>query len=196
MKTKRSYTMTARARSAEETRRRILESAAQLATERRIGEISLDLVANAAAVSVQTVLRQFGSRAGLLEATAAHVEDAIVDERTAPIGDVAAAVHVLVDHYEARGDMALLLLAQELDDRQVRAITDRGKRLHRAWVEEVFAPYVGDDERLVDLLVVVTDVYAWKLLRRDRGLSRARTEEGMTTLVRAVLETAERGNTR
>ena len=195
MKTRRAYTMTARARSVEETRRRILEVAAGLATDRRIGAISLDDVATGAGVSVQTVLRQFGSKAGLVDATTAYVERAIVQERAAPVGDVDAAVRVLVDHYEARGGLALLLLAQEQDDAQVRSITDRGKGLHRAWVEEVFAPYVGGDDELVDLLVVVTDVYAWKLLRLDRKLSRARTEQRMTTLVRAVLATTEGGIT-
>lgn len=195
MKTRRAYTMTARARSVEETRRRILEVAAGLATDRRIGAISLDDVATGAGVSVQTVLRQFGSKAGLVDATTTYVERAIVEERAAPVGDVDAAVRVLVDHYEARGELALLLLAQELDDPQVRAITDRGKGLHRAWVEEVFAPHVGGDDQLVDLLVVVTDVYAWKLLRLDRKLSRARTEQRMTTLVRAVLATTEGGIT-
>lgn len=195
MKTRRAYTMTARARSVEETRRRILEVAAGLATDRRIGAISLDDVATGAGVSVQTVLRQFGSKAGLVDATTTYVERAIVEERAAPVGDVDAAVRVLVDHYEARGELALLLLAQELDDPQVRAITDRGKGLHRAWVEEAFAPHVGGDDQLVDLLVVVTDVYAWKLLRLDRKLSRARTEQRMTTLVRAVLATTEGGIT-
>lgn len=195
MKTRRAYTMTALARSVEETRRRILEVAAGLATDRRIGAISLDDVATGAGVSVQTVLRQFGSKAGLVDATTTYVERAIVEERAAPVGDVDAAVRVLVDHYEARGELALLLLAQELDDPQVRAITDRGKGLHRAWVEEVFAPHVGGDDQLVDLLVVVTDVYAWKLLRLDRKLSRARTEQRMTTLVRAVLATTEGGIT-
>lgn len=195
MKTKRAYTMTARAKSVEENRRRILEVAAGLATDRRIGAISLDDVATGAGVTVQTVLRQFGSKAGLVDATTAYVERAIVEERAAPVGDVDAAVRVLVDHYEARGELALLLLAQELDDPQVRAITDSGKRLHRAWVEEVFEPHVGGDDELVELLVVVTDVYAWKLLRLDRKLSRARTEQRMTTLVRAVLATTEGGIT-
>ncbi len=58
--------------------------------------------------------------------------------------------------------------------------------MHRAWVEEVFAPYldVADDrEELTDLLVVATDVYTWKLLRRDRRLGRDRTERRMRRLV-------------
>jgi hypothetical protein len=44
------------------------------------------------------------------------------------------------------------------------------------------------DER-VDLLVVATDVYTWKLLRRDRGLDRANAEHRVHTLICAVLAT-------
>jgi predicted acylesterase/phospholipase RssA len=95
----------------------------------------------------------------------------------------------VVGHYERRGASVLLLLAQEADDPQVRAITDGGKQLHRRWVEEVFADHRPDDA-LVDLLVVATDLYTWKVLRLDRGLSRAQTEARMRALVRAVLASA------
>lgn len=189
MKTTRSYTMGARARAVEETRRRILDATAALSGERRIAAISLDDVATSAGVSVQTVLRQFGSRAGLLEATRTHVQQAVTEERRAPAGDVAAAVSVVVDHYETRGRGVLLLLAQEDEDAQVRGITDEGRRMHRRWVGEVFAPFEPDEEA-VDLLVVATDVYTWKLLRLDRDLSRREAEDRMVTLVRAVLERA------
>jgi hypothetical protein len=69
-------------------------------------------------------------------------------------------------------------------------ITREGKALHRAWVEEVFAPYLDeadDPDELTDLLVVATDVYTWKLLRRDRRLGRDRTERRMRRLVDVLL---------
>lgn len=188
MKTKRSYTMSARARAVEETRRRILDATATLSEHRRIAAISLDDVAAEAGVSVQTVLRQFGSRGGLLEATRTHVQEAVTAERQAPVGDVDVAVSVIVAHYEARGPAVLLLLAQEAEDPLVRTITDDGRHMHRQWVEQVFAPFRPSPAAL-DLLVVATDVYTWKLLRLDRGLSRTETEQRMGTLVRAVLDT-------
>ena len=190
MNIRRSYTMGARARAVEETRRRILDATVTLSEHRRIATISLEDVAQTAGVSVQTVLRQFGSRAGLLEAATAHASDAVVHERETPAGDVDGAVRVVVDHYETRGDAVLLLLAQEVEDPQVGVVTEGGKRMHRAWVEEAFAPF-SPREDLVDLLVVATDVYTWKLLRRDRGLTRRQTEERMKTLVRALLATTE-----
>ena len=111
----------------------------------------------------------------------------IEDERRTPSGDVAAAVRVVVDHYERRGRTALLMLAQEGHDDVARKVTDRGKAMHRTWVREAFAPADRATSARLDLLVVATDVYTWKLLRIDRGLSRAVTERRMHDLVEAVL---------
>lgn len=188
MKTTRQYQMGARAAAVAQTRRRILDAALALSTTRRIAAIPLEDIASQAGVSVQTVLRQFGNRAGVLEAAADHARATVRDERRTPVGDVEGAVRVLVEHYERRGRATLLLLAQEEEDPMVAAITRDGKRLHRDWVGEVFATYTADDP-VIDLLVVATDVYAWKLLRLDRGLSRAVTEQRMKDLVAAILAT-------
>lgn len=198
MNTKRAYTMTARAQSAEQTRRRILQSTFDLQSRRLAAEVSLDAVAEDAGVSVQTVLRHFGNRAGLFDATVAFANERVVEERRAPVGDLASAIRVLVDHYEKRGDMALMMLAQETTYDHVRQLSEAGKATHRDWVVEVFAPHLegltsAGREQAVDLLVVATDVYTWKLLRRDRRHSRSQTEDRMITLVSAVLATTTRG---
>lgn len=190
MKTSRSYTMDARARAVEATRSRIAEAMFYLASTRRLAEVSLEDVAAQAGVSVQTVLRHYGSRAGLVEGARDYAAARVEEERTAPVGDVDGAMQVLLDHYEKRGRMSLLFLAQENDDAVIAGITARGKRMHRDWVGEVFAPFVKGDEALLDLLVVATDVYTWKLLRLDRRLSRSKTQQRMTTLVRALLGAA------
>ncbi len=178
--------MTARAAAAEDTRRRIVDATITLAGERPFVDITLDAVAERAGVSTKTVLRQFGSRDGLLAASMDVAMSDTADERRVPGGDHEAAVRVVVDHYEARGRTALLMLAQEESDAVARTATDRGKSMHRAWVRDAFAP-ATDDEVLLDLLVVATDVYTWKLLRLDRGHSRADTEQRMHALVRALL---------
>ena len=178
--------MGARARAVEETRHRIREALIALAGERPFAEITLDAIAERAEVSVQTVLRRFGSRDALFaEAMDAAMGD-VQDERRTPPGDAAAAVRVVMDHYELRGTTALLMLAQEGHDDVARKATDRGKAMHRTWVREAFAP-ATEDEAALDLLVVATDAYTWKLLRIDRGLSRAVTERRMHDLVNAVL---------
>ncbi|MBF4766409.1 TetR/AcrR family transcriptional regulator [Nocardioides agariphilus] len=184
MKTTRKYTMGARAQAVQDTRHRILEALIGLAGVRPFAEITLDAVAERAGVSVQTVLRQFGSRDGLFaEAMDAAMLETEEERRTTP-GDVDAAVRTVVDHYESRGHASLLMLAQESHDDVARKATDRGKAMHRAWVHDAFEPH---DESTLDLLVVATDVYTWKLLRLDRGHSRAVTERRMRALVDAVL---------
>ena len=171
--------MTTRARAVEETRTRIMDACIALHGERLVTDIGLDDIAGRAGVTVQTLLRHFGSRAGLLDAVSERAETVVVEERRTPVGDVREAVRVIVDHYEERGDQVLLMLAQESHEELMRRITERGRALHRAWVVEVFGPYLAqahdahDADELTDLLAVVTDVYVWKLLRRDRGLSRA-----------------------
>jgi hypothetical protein len=84
------------------------------------------------------------------------------------------------------------MLAQESSDELVHRLTENGRHMHREWVRSTFASVVDGREDLLDLLVVATDVYTWKLLRRDRGHSRATTEERMKALVRAVTGDGER----
>ena len=181
--------MGARAQAVEETRRRILDAQISLVAERTFAEITLDTIADRAGVSVQTVLRQFGSRDALFASGLELAMTDVEDERRTPSGDADAAVRVVVDHYERRGRTALLMLAQEGYDEIARKVTDRGKAMHRTWVRDAFAP-ATHDEAALDLLVVATDVYTWKLLRIDRGHSRAVTEQRMHDLVDAVLASA------
>ncbi|MDX5399891.1 MAG: TetR/AcrR family transcriptional regulator, partial [Actinomycetes bacterium] len=184
--------MSARAASTAATREAVLGALIQMAGARPIAAITLDDVAALAGVSVQTVLRHFGSRDGLLDAAVEHARPGVMAERTPAGPRPADAVRALTDHYERMGDLVLRLLTQE-DDERVRRITEPGKRDHRAWVSEAFDAALPRDpahrEAVVDMLVVATDVYAWKLLRRDRGLSRTATEARILGLVRAVLTT-------
>lgn len=183
---KRSYTMVARAEAVETTRQRIIDALFALSRDRMFPDISLDDIAAEAGVSVQTILRQFGSRAALIEADIEYAIAQVREERNAPAGDIDEAMSVLVDHYERRGPTALLMLAQETSDPQVARLTEKGRRLHRDWVKTVFEPFEPDDET-TNLLIVATDVFTWRLLRLDGRLSRRATRDHMTRLVRAVL---------
>jgi AcrR family transcriptional regulator len=199
MKSKRAYVMRARAAAAEETRRSILGATLELSHEKMSLEIVLADIARRAGVSVQTILRHFGSRDGLFDAMEAFAREQITEERATPAGDVQAAVRVLFDHYDHRGDAALRLLGQEFFDARARRITDQGRWVHREWVEAVFAPQlaahpVGDRQALTDLLVVATDVYTWKLLCRDRKLDRAQAEKRVHHLINALLASQVEGN--
>src|SRR5262245_13337006 len=102
MKSSRSYVMTARAEATAATAPRILAAAVGRAEERTPLDLPLADVATRAGVSVQTVLRHFGSRDALMDAALSFAVTQVESERAAPAGDVATAVRVIVDHYELR----------------------------------------------------------------------------------------------
>jgi hypothetical protein len=97
-----------------------------------------------------------------------------------------------MDHYETTGDVAIRTLAQEDRHEVLRAFAEMGRALHRAWVETTFAPFLeersadGRDE-LITRLIVVTDVYVWKLLRRDMRRGREQVERHIADVVSAVI---------
>ncbi len=186
--------MVARARSAAVTGERILDAAVELFWELPDEHVSLDEVARRAGVTVQTVIRRFGGRDGLFAAAAEREADRVRGQRDgAPAGDVGGAVRVLVDHYEAMGDRVVRLLAEEERVPRLREIADRGRGYHRDWCARVFADALeGRDgverRRRLAQLVAVCDVYTWKLLRRDAGLSRRQTELALVELLEPMLE--------
>ena len=191
--------MANRSIAAARTQDRILRATVELATEKLTVEIVLADVAGRAGVTVQTILRHFGSRDRLFDAAVKFAGAEVVAERSAPVGDVSEAVRVIVEHYETRGDWVIALLGQEASDERIRGITVPGKQLHRDWVKTVFGPQLADRPEtgrpiIADLLVVATDVYTWKLLRRDCGLGRDRTEHTMRHLVDAILASPREEN--
>jgi AcrR family transcriptional regulator len=195
MKTSREYVQTERARAAEATRERILAAFVDLVIARSSVTVPLTDVAVRAGVTVQTILRKFGSRDRLFEEALEYGRGIIAAEREAPAGDPVAALTVLVDHYESRGDGVLALLATENADSRIARIVETGRATHRAWVAVVFADRLAsrppDEQAEVSrLLVVATDVYTWKLLRRDMALPRSATERHLLRLIDAVLAPA------
>ncbi len=189
---KRPYRMRARAEAAAETGRRILEAVIELHTERFFDQVSLEDIAERAGVTVQTVIRRFGSKERLIEAAAEAANRDVVRQRDqAPVGDIEGAVKNLVDHYEEWGDSVLRLLAQEERVAAFRAVTDAGRALHYEWVDRTFAPLLAkrtgeERQRLLAELIAICDVYFWKLLRRDLGLSREQTELAIRETILAL----------
>jgi AcrR family transcriptional regulator len=191
---RRPYRMVARAASAAATGERILDSAVELFWELPGEQVSLDEVARRAGVTVQTVIRRFGGREGLFAAAAEREVERVRAQRDeAPVGDVAGAVRVLVDHYEALGDRVLRLLAEEERVPRLRELAEQGRAYHRDWCARVFAFALDgragvERRRRFAQLVAVCDVYTWRLLRRDARLSRRQTELALVELLEPLLE--------
>lgn len=199
MDMKRAYDMATRQRAKDATREAIIGAAIDAFMAERSFAITLPTVAERAGVTVKTVLRHFGSRDGLIDAAWTQAYSEVLAERVAPPDDVEGALRVLIAHYERRGDMVLAVLTDDNDPRAVRT-GDAGRLAHRAWVDDVFAARLPRDEvarsRLVDVLVVATDVYCWKLLRRDRDLSADDVLDRMVLLTDSLLADVHDGDMR
>jgi AcrR family transcriptional regulator len=187
----RKYDMSARQEAKSATRDAIINAAIDTFMAERSFAITLASVAERAGVTVKTVLRHFGSREALIDTAWSQLYDEVAVERTPPPGDPEAALDVLIAHYELRGDMVLTTLATEDADPRTRRMNDRGRLAHRGWVEEVFGArlpsHPPERSRLIDVLVVATDVYSWKLLRLDRGLSVADVRDRMLLMTEAIM---------
>jgi AcrR family transcriptional regulator len=188
----RAYRMASRSAAAERTHQAIIQAAFALYSERDFDQVSLDDVAAHAGVAVRTLLRRFGSKEALLDAVAEAADREIEDRRQEmPPGDVSAAVRCVVTDYEGYGDAIMRLLSQEDRVAAFGRSAERGRRLHHEWVERAFAPQLSrrpgaERRRLRAQLIAITDVYTWKLMRRDLGLGRSATIEAMREMVAGV----------
>jgi AcrR family transcriptional regulator len=190
---KRHYAMTARAAKAEATRARIRVSAMELYRERPVEDFTLEEVAERAGVAVRTVLRAYPSKDELVYAALADMAAGGVFLKPSPPGDVEAAVTAFFDIYEGVGDLVMQWLDDERRRPALKPTLDQGRENHRDGVKTVFAPQLerlqgGARTQLLNILVILTDVYVWKLLRRDMGLSRAAAQATVRKMITDVLD--------
>src|SRR5579872_6695258 len=194
----RPYVMTARAAKAAATRARIRASAAALYREQPIEDFTLEEVARRAETTVQTVLRIFGNKEQLIYAALEEmVEHGMPLKPTAP-GDVPAAVAAIFDIYEGMGDLVLERLADEHRRPALKAGLEEGRKNHREGVRTAFGLQLAGASgntraQLFEMLTLLTDVYVWKLLRRDRKLGRRAAETIVCKMIEGVTlkETAD-----
>lgn len=186
--------MTNRAVSAADTKDRILSAAVDEFWESQSPDLRLEAIARRAKVTVQTVLRQFGSKENLI-IQATIFESARIQATRNPedVTSVESAIHQLVTHYEDMGDRLLRMLAEEFRLPSLAQFVDTGRRLHRKWCREVFAGTLDSlpsAERKIRLaqLVALCDVYTWRLLRRDSSLSRRATEKALIEMLKPLTE--------
>jgi AcrR family transcriptional regulator len=193
MKESRGYSMQARAASAEATRQRILDAAIAELWGRRVTDVRLEDIALGAGVTVQTVLRVFGSRAQLIDLAWDTMRDRILEQREAASpGDIAATIRVLYDHYEEMGDFIIRNLADEDQRPEMKGWLERGRKAHRRSMQRQFEPWLearAPSERrvILDCLVATCDVYTWKLLRRDMGRTRSEAEDRVARMLSGIV---------
>jgi AcrR family transcriptional regulator len=190
---KRRYAMTARAAKAEATKTRIRASAMELYCQRPIEDFTLDEVAQRAGVAVRTVLRAYPSKDELVYAALDELAAGGVYLKPTPPGDIKAGVSAFFDIYETVGDLVLQRLSDERRRPGLKPSLDQGRENHRDGVKVIFAPQLRlrrgtARTELFDMLVVMTDVYVWKLLRRDMALGRPAAEAIVQRMISSIIE--------
>lgn len=192
--------MSTRATATAATRERIVDAAVDAFTARWYDEVTIRGVAADAGVALQTVRNHFSTKDELFLAAIERIGAGIESARSMVTpGDVEGAIAVLVDDYDRNGDANLRLLAVEPRVPVVQPVMDQGRAGHQEWVERVFAAAIAGRrgrarERRIAELVVATDVYAWKLLRRDKELDRDQTIAAICELVLALHDNGRGGS--
>jgi AcrR family transcriptional regulator len=190
---RRPYRQVARARAQTRTRSALLDAADRELFSGRWAEASLEEVAASAGVTKQTLLRHFGSKAGLWEQAVLRGYRRVRDQRwAARRGDVAEAVDNLLDHYGEWGERALRLDALEGAPGAMLEIRRRARRLHYEWVEHAFGPLLDGfgaqgRARRRAALIALCDVHTWWLLSHDLRLSRGEVRATLAQAIEGVL---------
>ena len=185
--------MVARVEGMAATRERIVEAALKLALEQRYEDITLVAIAKAAGVSHQTVLNHFESKENVAAAAAELLGRQTMAAREKAVrGDCTGAISILMGEYARFGDAnARWAMASERLG-SLAHLLDEARANHQTWLERIFSDRLPASpvarRRAIQGLHVATDVYTWKLLRRDLRLARAETERIILDLVNGILD--------
>lgn len=189
--------MRARAEAVEATRERIARAAMQRFLAKPYEDVTIASVARDAGVSHQTLLNHFESKDGLFAAAAERFSvDLAASREGRATSDPESVVALLMEQFErsGNGNVRLALLHERIE--AVRAGLEQGRANHQGWLAEVFEDRLPSDpaerRRTLAALHAATDVYTWKLLRRDLGHGRRATQRIMTDMVRAILYTTRK----
>ena len=203
---KRSYQQKARAESAAETRRRIIEVTRDLLTRAPLENVSLPAIAAEAGVARSTVYTIFGSREGLMIAVA---EDLLDRGGFARIGqalrgpDVVRAFEISIDVamelYSQEHAVSQALLSLSAVDRDASSAAARlnfGRRdgmrklAQRMHDQGVLRDDVTVDEA-ADVLWLITSFETFEQLYRGRSLTPQQVGERLMAITRRTLYRAQ-----
>ena len=190
----RPYRMTARAEAAARTGERVVDAMLSHYAATPYDQIRLEDIATDADVTVQTVIRRFGSKAGLLVATIEREFARIAAERAAAKGDrPESTLHALVAYYEHHGALILKMYAEAHQAPGVPELAARAREYHVGWCRQAFSDALEDHgdpvvrERRLAQVVAICDATTWRILRFDGQLSPGQTEEALLELLLPLL---------
>lgn len=189
----RTYRQTKRAAAKHDTADKIVWALHGLMRKRWLEDISLNDIANGSGVSVQTILRHFGSKEGLVASLGTSLVPIFTPRVEADALSIERALRIVFKVYEKEGDAIVRSLAQEERHPALKELLNQGRVAHRQWIDVLFAPYLAvmsgkRREEALDALTIITDVGTWKRLRRDNGLTVHRVLRVLVAMATATLK--------
>ncbi len=183
--------MTARAKDAELTAGRIVDAMLARLTVTPYEHIRIEDVAADAGVTGQTIIRRFGSKPALMNATVERELTRIVAAREAAAhASPVETIHNLVVHYERYGALILKTYSEAPLVPGLPEIAARGRAFHVDWCSRAFAlPPLPDRDVLIRTaqIVALCDATTWRILRFDGGLDPAETEVALEEMILPLL---------
>lgn len=185
---------------AEQTKLSIVNAFGKLWTQYPINDITLDMIAEKANVTKRTILRKFGSKEGLMTESLSYDPVGISAKRNqAKPGDIEDILKTLLSNYENIGDAAIRTIRLEPELEVARQIGVKGRKLHRDWCRLVFEPFLPDSqspdfEIQLTSFISVTEIYLWKLMRKDLKLSKKKTFSVFKNMLEGVVYKSTQNN--
>ena len=188
----RPYRMTVRAKDAELTAERIVDAMLARLASTPYEHVRIEDIAADAGVTGQTVIRRFGSKAALMNATVERELGRIVAAREAAAHASAVdTIRDLVLHYERYGALILKTYSEAPLVPGLPEITARGREFHVDWCRRAFTldPQLTERDRArrTAQIVAICDATTWRILRFDGGLDAGQTEIAIGELLLPLL---------
>ena len=184
--------MTARARDAERTGERIVDAMLARFETTPYEHIRIEDVATDAGVTGQTVLRRFGSKPALMNATEERELARIVAAREAAAqASPVETIQALVLHYERYGALILKTYSEAPLVPGLPEIAAQGRAFHVDWCRRTFALDASvsesDAARRTAQIIAICDATTWRILRFDGALDPSQTESAHRELLLPLL---------
>lgn len=189
----RPYRMSARADAAQLTADRIIDAMLARLVTTPYEHIRIEDVGADAGVTGQTVIRRFGGKPGLMNATVERELGRIAEAREAAArATPAETIRDLVVHYERYGALILKTYGEAPLVPGLPEIAARGRAFHVDWCRRVFAldPALtpAESARRLAQVIAICDATTWRILRFDGGLDPAQTETALAEMLLPLVE--------
>ncbi|GAA1914609.1 hypothetical protein GCM10009775_03990 [Microbacterium aoyamense] len=189
---KRKYEMTSRADAAARTADRIIDAMLARFATTPYENVRIEDVAADAGVTGQTLIRRFGSKAALMNATVARELARVAAAREeAAQASPTDTIHELIHHYERYGALILKTYSEAPLVAGLPALAARGRAFHVDWCRRAFPldPSLSPTEKAVRTaqIIAICDATTWRILRFDGELDEAQTEQALAALLLPLL---------